>query len=55
MGLPGRLGLTTASASRVNLINGAQPCNVFWQIGSSATLGTDSTFIGNILALTSIA
>ncbi|CAM5669672.1 hypothetical protein SBADM41S_06644 [Streptomyces badius] len=42
-------GLTTASASRVNLINGAQPCNVFWQIGSSATLGTDSTFIGNIL------
>ncbi|KJS52317.1 Large tegument protein, partial [Streptomyces rubellomurinus subsp. indigoferus] len=43
--------LTTASASRVNLINGAAPCNVFWQIGSSATLGTNSTFVGNILAL----
>ncbi len=31
--------LTTASASRVNLINGAQACNVFWQIGTSAVLG----------------
>jgi hypothetical protein len=47
--------LTTASASRVNLVNGAQACNVFWQIGSSATLGTASAFAGNILALTSIA
>ncbi|MCZ4124210.1 ice-binding family protein [Streptomyces sp. H39-S7] len=47
-------GLTTASASRVLLINGAAPCNVFWQVGSSATLGTDSTFVGTILALTSI-
>ncbi|MCP9490914.1 MAG: ice-binding family protein, partial [Solirubrobacteraceae bacterium MAG38_C4-C5] len=46
--------LTTASASRVVLINGAQACNVFWQIGSSATLGTNSSFAGNILALTSI-
>jgi len=46
--------LTTASASRVNLVNGAQACNVFWQVGSSATLGTASTFRGNILALTSI-
>ncbi|MFE9428299.1 ice-binding family protein [Kitasatospora sp. NPDC006697] len=46
--------LTTASASRVILTNGAAPCNVFWQIGSSATLGTSSTFVGNILALTSI-
>jgi hypothetical protein len=46
--------LTTASASRVNLINGAQACNVFWQVGSSATLGTGSTFRGTILALTSI-
>ena len=32
--------LITASASRVELVNGAQPCNVFWQVGSSATLGT---------------
>jgi hypothetical protein len=46
--------LTTASGSIVDLINGANPCNVFWQIGSSATLGTGSTFAGNILALTSI-
>ncbi|MFS1302903.1 ice-binding family protein [Streptosporangium longisporum] len=46
--------LTTASASTVNLINGAQACNVFWQVGSSATLGTGSSFAGNILALTSI-
>ncbi|MEJ7756073.1 MAG: ice-binding family protein [Nocardioidaceae bacterium] len=43
--------LTTASASRVLLVNGAQACNVYWQIGSSATLGTNSTFIGTILAL----
>lgn len=46
--------LTTASSSTVTLINGAQECNVFWQVGSSATLGTGSVFAGNILALTSI-
>ena len=46
--------LTTGSGSNVNLINGAQACNVFWQVGSSATLGMNSTFKGNILALTSI-
>lgn len=46
--------LTTASSSRVSLINGAQECNVFWQIGSSATLGTSTSFVGNIMALTSI-
>lgn len=46
--------LTTASSSRVVLINGAQACNVYWQVGSSATLGTSSTLAGNILALTSI-
>jgi hypothetical protein len=46
--------LTTASASNVNLINGANPCNVYWQIGSSATLGTASTFTGSVLALQSI-
>ncbi len=46
--------LVTASGSQVNLINGAQSCNVFWQVGSSATLGTNSSFRGNILALTSI-
>lgn len=47
--------LITGSGSQVNLINGAQPCNVYWQVGSSATLGTTSTFAGNILALTSIS
>ncbi|HXJ41066.1 MAG TPA: ice-binding family protein, partial [Bryobacteraceae bacterium] len=52
--------LTTAAgapgnpASQVVLINGAQPCNIFWQVGSSATLGTYSVFQGSILALTSI-
>ena len=47
--------LTTATASSVSLINGAQACNVFWQVGSSATLGTSTAFKGNILALTSIS
>ena len=46
--------LITASASRVSLINGAQASNVFWVVGSSATLGTGSTLQGSILALTSI-
>jgi hypothetical protein len=47
--------LTTASASHVRLINGASACNIFWQVGSSATLGTGSTFRGSLLALTSIS
>jgi len=46
--------LITASGSSVLLTNGAQPCNVFWRVGSSATLGTATSFVGNILALTSI-
>jgi hypothetical protein len=46
--------LTTASGSGIVLINGAQACNVFWQVGSSATLGTGSSFAGSVLALTSI-
>lgn len=46
--------LTTASNSSVVMINGGSPCNVFWQVGSSATLGTTTSFMGNILALTSI-
>ena len=46
--------LTTASASTVVLINQAQACRVFHQVGSSATLGTGSQFVGTILALTSI-
>jgi type VI secretion system secreted protein VgrG len=47
--------LITGSSSTVTLINGAEACHVFWQVGSSATLGTGSTFTGNILALTSIS
>jgi len=46
--------LTTASGSRVLLLNGARFCRVFWQVGSSATLGTTTSFVGHILALTSI-
>jgi Ice-binding-like len=46
--------LTTGSASNISLINGAQACNIFWQVGSSATLGTGSTFQGTVIALTSI-
>ena len=46
--------LTTASASSVQLINGAQGRNVYFQVGSSATLGTETTFAGKIFALTSI-
>lgn len=47
--------LTTASNSVVNFTNGAQPCNVYWQIGSSATFGTGTDFVGNVLAHTSIS
>lgn len=47
--------LITASSSSVVFLNGiGDSCNVFWQIGSSATLGTDSSFVGTIMALTSI-
>ncbi|HEX9093572.1 MAG TPA: ice-binding family protein [Coriobacteriia bacterium] len=47
--------LVTASGSSVNLINDARYCRVFWQVGTSATLGTNSSFVGHIFALTSIA
>jgi uncharacterized repeat protein (TIGR01451 family) len=46
--------LTTAGNSSVQVINGGQNNNVFWQIGSSATLGTATELKGNIIALTSI-
>ena len=46
--------LTTASNSSVALINGADACNVFWQIGSSATLGTGTNFVGTVIANISI-
>lgn len=47
--------LVTASASSILLVDGAQACNVFWQVGSSATLGENSTFVGTILAQESIS
>jgi len=47
--------LTTATASSVILTNGASPCNVYWKVGSSATLGTSTAFEGNLLALTSVS
>ena len=47
-------GLTTGTGSRVVLIGNANPANIFWQVGSSATLGTYSTFNGTILAYASV-
>jgi Ice-binding-like len=46
--------LTTASGSRVVLMGRANSCNVFWKVTSSATLGTATSFQGNLIALTSI-
>jgi hypothetical protein len=46
--------LTTSSNAIVSLTGGAQACNVFWQVGTSATIGTSTAFAGNILAMTSI-
>jgi hypothetical protein len=46
--------LTTGTIANIALINGAQAKNVWFQVGSSATLGTGTTFRGNIVALTSI-
>lgn len=51
--------LITGSNSNVNIINSPDPaaatCRIFWQIGSSATLGTGSTMRGTLMALTSIS
>lgn len=47
--------LITAASSQVVLVNGADACNVFWQVTSSATLGTGSTLAGHVLALVSIS
>lgn len=47
--------LTTADNSSVTVINSGQSCNVWWQVGSSATLGTDTAFMGYILADQSIS
>ncbi|HVF05739.1 MAG TPA: ice-binding family protein [Frankiaceae bacterium] len=47
--------LTTAAASQVLLIDGADSCGVYWQVASSAGIGAGSAFAGNILANTSIS
>jgi hypothetical protein len=46
--------LITAASANISLVNGAQSSNIFWKVGSSATLGASSTFSGTILAHTSI-
>jgi hypothetical protein len=48
-------GLGTGAGSQIKLIKSAQSCNVFWQVGSSATLGSGSIFRGNVLALNDVA
>jgi hypothetical protein len=47
--------LITGSGTSIVLTGGVTACNVFWQVGSSATLGTNSSFVGSILALQSIS
>ncbi len=46
--------LITESNTTVALVNGAQACNVFWQVGSSATLGTGTRFVGTVMASATI-
>jgi len=46
--------LTTATGASVVFAGGASPCNVFWQVGTSATIQTGNSFAGNIMALASI-
>ena len=46
--------LTTASGASVVMTNSGSQCNVFWQVGTSATIGTSTAFAGNILALSTI-
>lgn len=46
--------LTTPDSSAVTVIGGGSACNVFWQVGSSATLGKTNSFAGNIVAFSSI-
>jgi hypothetical protein len=46
--------LTTTTNSTVTMINGAEPCHVYWQVGSSGTIGKGNAFAGNILSFASI-
>ena len=47
--------LVTGVSSTVKLINGARACNVYWQLGSAATLGTNSKMSGHVIAQSSIS
>jgi len=47
-------GAPGAPGARIRLIGGAQPCEIFWRVASSATLDTYTAFVGNIMALASI-
>ena len=47
--------LITSPGSTVSVVNGANACSVQWQVSSSATIDVSTTFVGNILALTSIS
>ncbi|WP_306254347.1 ice-binding family protein [Ornithinimicrobium cryptoxanthini] len=46
--------LITGSSSSIIFINGADACDVYWQVGSSATIGTGTAFAGTVMAMTSI-
>jgi hypothetical protein len=46
--------LTIGSATRIIITGGASACNVFWQVGSSATIGTSAQFQGTVLAQESV-
>lgn len=43
------LALSTGAASHITLLNGAQACNVYWQVGTTSTIGAGSDFKGNLL------
>ena len=43
------LALTTGVVSHINLLNGAQACNVYWQVGTTSSIGAGADFKGNLL------
>lgn len=43
------VALTTGASSKINLLNGAQACNIFWQVATTSSLGAASDFKGNLL------
>ncbi|HEY5457382.1 MAG TPA: ice-binding family protein [Acidothermaceae bacterium] len=47
--------LITGGTGNINLIRGAQACNIFWKVGSAATLGAGSTLDGTVMAHDSIS